>query len=199
MEPSAQIADYFTKIKKAEGIKVLDIGCGGGRNAELLVKLGFDVYACDCAGAMVRFTKKRIAKISGKMARNIVSAPMTSLPYPDGFFDYAVSIGTYHNACSFQELRTAFSETARILKSGGKLVLAVFSSKTTSDKLKKAKDKKFVYLRASGRPSVLLPKNGLSELLKKNNLFPEGAVSEKIIINIEAARRSIVTGFFVKK
>lgn len=199
MEPSVQVTDYFSQIKKIDGIKVLDIGCGGGRNTELLVKLGFDVYACDCAGAMVKFTKKRIAKISKEMAKNIVSASMSSLPYPDGLFDYAVSIGVYHNACSFQELITAISETARILKDGGKLVLSVFSSRVTSDKLKKAESKKFVYLRASGRPSVLLPKKGLSELLKRNNLFPEGAVSEKIIINIEAVCRSMVTGVFVKK
>ena len=52
------MADRFVEELPA-GARVLDFGCGLGRNALPLARLGFSVIACDVAEAGARFTRVR--------------------------------------------------------------------------------------------------------------------------------------------
>jgi len=43
--------DQFHRGRVVEGMKVLDAGCGGGRNLVYLLRRGFDIWGTDVDGA----------------------------------------------------------------------------------------------------------------------------------------------------
>lgn len=120
--------DFFRNFIDRK-MTVLDLGCGAGRNTEVLFKLGFDVYASDFYENMVATTKKRLSGAGMLDFENKISrGDMLNINFPDNFFDAVVSNGVLHNAYDLDELEKAILEIARVLKSGGYLCFNLFSS-----------------------------------------------------------------------
>jgi SAM-dependent methyltransferase len=77
------VADHFKVIDKS--CKALDVGCGVGQYAELLVKQGFDVKLLDASSKMLDLACARL-----KLSRDSFTPTNifdTSWGYPDAFFD----------------------------------------------------------------------------------------------------------------
>ncbi len=196
-KPSKYLLSFFKRIKKYDRKKVLDIGCGGGRNVEMLLCLGFDVYGCDLNSAMVRCTKKRVLNLKGKSAKNIISASMSALPYPDNLFSFVVSNGVLHNAKNFKEFNLAIYEISRVLKSNGYLILNTFIESNLRDEFIKQEKDKYLYFTKKGLATVLLPTDKLIKILSKNNLqMLSYQIRYKIIMT---GKRKIFKGIFEKK
>ena len=109
--------------KSFPGARICDVSCGDGRNIPLLKQCGFEVYATE-------ISKEIVDKVSRNLADNGVSAEVRvgkndRLPFEDGYFDYVLS----WNACYYMGQNRDFGlhvqELARILKSGGTLVLSI--------------------------------------------------------------------------
>lgn len=157
--------EFFQSLDKNKFSKVLDLGCGAGRNSEMLIGLGFDLYACDLEPAMVAETKRRL-----KNESPVVVASMLKLPYSDENFDAIVSNGVYHNVSSVNEINQALSESARVLRKGGYLCFNLFSSKYIAPELKPLSEKAGVYLTAEGLDMTLTSPEKFLELAKKHSL-----------------------------
>lgn len=101
--------------------RVLDLGCGPGRHADPLARLGFDLYACDEEVDAVAATRRCVADVLGpeEAERRVTPARPAALGYPDDFFDWVVAHGTYDTAESAAELKDMLGETRRVLKNGG--------------------------------------------------------------------------------
>jgi SAM-dependent methyltransferase len=106
--------------------RVLDLGCGGGRHAEPIVRLGFDAYACDPDETALADARARVADVIGEeeAAQRVTPARAAALGYPDDFFDWVVAHGTYDSAESAAELKEMLAETRRVLKPGGWVIAA---------------------------------------------------------------------------
>ncbi len=196
-KPSQHLVKFFSKINNPKNKKILDIGCGGGRNTEMLLRLGFKVFSCDLHKKMVESTKKRIMKINKKEAEKIILASMLSLPYPSNFFDYVVSNGVFHNVKSVNEFKLAIKESARVLKNNGKLVLNMFSSRIIDPKLKLMKGEKFIYVTRQGLPLVLLSRQHLIKTLRENRLYVINRIAEKETV-VSTGKRAVLRGIFKK-
>ncbi len=125
----ALIEGYDTPAKT----RVLDIGCAGGRNTDLLASRGFDVFAIDASAAMVKHTRQRVAAILGdaEAQRRVRRAAMDDLSeFASSSFDLVVALGVFHSATSNPEWQRALSEAVRVLAPGGLMLVSVFSSKT---------------------------------------------------------------------
>jgi trans-aconitate 2-methyltransferase len=97
---------------------VVDGGCGTGRATEALVgrlPLG-RVLAVDASEAMARRAEQRLAP-SGRAA--MIVGDLLGLPLGDGAIDAFFSTATFHWIPDHSRL---FSEIARVLRTGGKLV-----------------------------------------------------------------------------
>ncbi len=103
-----------------EGERVLDIGCGNGRNFELFKIKNADYIGIDNSSNLVKEAKKKYPEA------NFILADALNLPFPDNSFDKVYSIAALHNIPS-KELREKFlSEAKRVLKNKGIIVLAVW-------------------------------------------------------------------------
>lgn len=192
--------DSFGLIKDASRKKVLDIGCGGGRNTEMLINLGFDVFACDFYQGMVRTTKNRLIKKGFKskfVAGRIKKASMTELPYDSNNFDIVLCHGVYHNAQSLEEFDCALEESARVLKMGGHLYFNIFTSDLIAEDFKNVDGQSNVYITREKLPMVLLSKGEFIKLASKYNLRPDVELIE-YQSTVSTGKRSVLRGILVK-
>ena len=99
------------------GKLVLDAGTGDGYFANELKNLGAKVFACDGSSAQIEIAKNNFSGIDFKIC-NLTK----ELPYESNFFDIVVSSLTIMD---IDELDEFFSESNRILKSGGRFVFSI--------------------------------------------------------------------------
>lgn len=135
-EPDVRLIALLPEYAEPSKARVLDIGCAGGRNAVPLARAGFDLTALDGSPAMVAKTRERLAEILGaeEAQRRVRLGRMDDLSFAgDAAFDLVAALGLYHCAQSRAEWDRALSETARVMKPGGRLLVSVFTPETDLD------------------------------------------------------------------
>lgn len=101
------------------GMRVLDIGTGGGDGAAAAAERGAAATGVDVSPSMVELAARRHAKAA------FVEASATDLPFADGSFDAAVgNIVIQH----IGEPERAARELARVLAPGGRVVLSTWDA-----------------------------------------------------------------------
>jgi 2-polyprenyl-6-hydroxyphenyl methylase/3-demethylubiquinone-9 3-methyltransferase len=106
-EPAAPLA----------GVRVLDVGCGGGHLAERLAHAGALVSGVDRSAPTIE-AARRHAQASG-LAIDYRAADAAALPYPDASFDAVVSSDFLEHVAD--RLEAVLAEQARVLRPGGLL------------------------------------------------------------------------------
>jgi ubiquinone/menaquinone biosynthesis C-methylase UbiE len=91
---------HLVKLKKKS--KILDNGCGGGRNFKFLTNLGFDVYGTDTSKFIINKNKKKFKKYKSKFFLGDIRA----LNFEENYFDVIVSEASlyYQNVNKFYKL-----------------------------------------------------------------------------------------------
>jgi len=191
--PSEYLYKFFSKIKNRASKKVLDVGCGAGRNALMIQKLGYEIYSCDSNKKMVMATKERLPL---KVRKNITVSDMTSLSYEDNTFDYVVSNGVFHNALNFKDFCSSVKESSRILKNNGCLVLNIFTFGDLKGEFIKGGVEKYFYLTKDSLPIILLPTIDLIRILSENNFILSSF--EENYVTVSTGKRKIFKGIFIK-
>lgn len=132
-EPDVRLTELVRDYSDPSTIRILDLGCAGGRNAVLLAEKGFDVEALDSSPAMVAKTRERLAGILGvgEAEKRVRVGRMDDLSWAaDAAFDLVVALGIYHCAESRDEWERSLAESARVLKPGARLLVSVFTPET---------------------------------------------------------------------
>ena len=100
--------------------RVLDAGCGAGRNLPFFLRHGFDVRAIDADPAAVRAVRQLAASLQPALPPDrIVCGPLDSLPWDDGSFDAVVCSAVLHFARDEREFTAFVEEMWRVLAPGG--------------------------------------------------------------------------------
>lgn len=118
---------FPTDRRKRKKLKVLDIGCGGGRHVKLFAEQGFDVSGIDFSQEGISQTEEMLKRF--KLNARLKVGDMTNLPYDDCSFDAAVSFGVFLYSDS-KGMKRAISELHRVLKGSGKAFIHI---RTTDD------------------------------------------------------------------
>ena len=98
------------------GSKLLDLGCGYGRDLVYFQGLGCEVYGVDISSEMIKLAKERAPKAF------LSIGSFEKLPYPDNHFDFVFSRYAIQHSHKTEEV---FREIHRILKKNGVLVFLV--------------------------------------------------------------------------
>jgi SAM-dependent methyltransferase len=112
--------------------RVLDMGCGRGAVLTAVAKrlttgraTGVDIWSTHDQSGNARDVTLRNASREGVADRLAVeTGDMRALPFPDASFDVVVSSLAIHNIKSSDDRRKAITEGFRVLKPGGRMLIA---------------------------------------------------------------------------
>jgi ubiquinone/menaquinone biosynthesis C-methylase UbiE len=136
--------------------RLLDIGCGAGRNALPLATAGWEVVGTDASLPMLTAAAGRVAdaQLAGRV--RLVCAPMHQLPLSSDSFDFIVAHGIWNLARTGREFRMAVAEAARVARTGCALFVFTFSRRTVGESARPLPDESFVFTEFSGQPQCFL-------------------------------------------
>ena len=182
---------------------VLDVGCAGGRNTVFLARRGIYVAAVDSSAAMVEETRRRLAEVIGEeeARARVQQARMDDLSgHADASYDLVLGLGIYQNAESMEEWDRAIAESARVLRPGGRLLLAHFTPDLdpTGEGVKPVPGQAHVFTGLHSGRAVLLHASELEEALARHGLVAL-APCETVVVEMEKGRRSTVNGVFERR
>ena len=109
-------------IAPRKGMRVLDLAAGTGTSSAAIAKHGAHVVAADFSEGMLAEGRKRHA---GNDLIEFVFADATALPFEDNSFDAATISYGLRNV---HQPRKALAEMLRVVKPGGRIVIAEFST-----------------------------------------------------------------------
>jgi ubiquinone/menaquinone biosynthesis C-methylase UbiE len=135
---------------------VLDLGCGAGRNAVPLARLGWTVVGIDLSWPMLCAAATRAHEDRLDDRLHLVLAPMESLPARDHSFDLVIAHGIWNLARTAAQFRRALGEAARVAKSGAGLFVFTFSRNTFPPQTEPVAGEPFVFTQFSGEPQCFL-------------------------------------------
>lgn len=100
--------------------RVLDAGCGGGRNVRFLLGHGFDVFGVDQDAAAVAAVRSLAARLAPHLpASQFEVAPVERLPWPDECMDAVLSSAVLHFARDEAQFDAMLQDMWRVLRPGG--------------------------------------------------------------------------------
>ena len=142
-EPIAQFGQIdiylFDQIQRARitpAMRVLDAGCGSGRNAEYLMRRGADVHGVDADPSAIERVRALAARVAPELSpSNFERADLTDLPHADAFFQAVVCNAVLHFATDEREFSEMLDELWRVLAPGGVLFARLASSITIADRV----------------------------------------------------------------
>ena len=110
----------FTDNELPGEADVLEVGAGGGFNAQALLRRfpNWKVTATDYDPEMVELAGARLERFADRV--RLEQADATALRYDDASFDVVLSIGVLHHVGAWEK---ALREAARVLRPGGALVV----------------------------------------------------------------------------
>ena len=168
-------------------LKVIDIGCGGGRYSRYVKQKGMFVIAVDKYSNMATsLTEDNITFIQGCI---------NDLPIQDNMFDVILSIGVIHNAITLEEYEKAISEMYRILKRNGKIIFSVFTNDVITDDLTFIENSRYEI--NERQPMILLSKEEINGLFSKYGFKIIKNVDEHIT-DVGSGKRNVYTVLFKK-
>jgi SAM-dependent methyltransferase len=107
----------------ADGMCVVDAGCGYGRNLVHLLRQGCKVYAIDQDAAGVEHVRKLAGSLgTGLPAENFQVGSIEKMPFADGLADVVLSSAVLHFAHDEKQFLAMLTEMWRVLKPGGLFV-----------------------------------------------------------------------------
>ena len=136
--------------------RLLDIGCGAGRNAVPLARAGWRIIGTDLSSAMLTAAASRAKAEALSHRMDLVLAPMELLPFAANAFDFVVAHGIWNLARSGQQFRKAVREASRVARPGALLFLFTFSRDTLPADALPVPGEAFVFTQFSGEPQCFL-------------------------------------------
>ena len=112
--------DQLLRGQIAPGMRVLDAGCGSGRNLIYLLKAGYDVTAVDADAAAVTAARRLAAEIVSSFPQDrIRQESLESLSFADASFDVVICSAVLHFAKDDAQFEAMVRGMWRVLKPGG--------------------------------------------------------------------------------
>jgi tRNA (uracil-5-)-methyltransferase TRM9 len=111
------VNEYLTE-KVDKDSKILEIGCGNGKN--MLLRDDVNFYGCDISKAQIEMCKS-------KGLKNVIVCDMCNLDYKNDEFDNIICIATFHHLSNNDRRHKALKEMIRVVKTKGTILISLWS------------------------------------------------------------------------
>ncbi|HEU5022359.1 MAG TPA: class I SAM-dependent methyltransferase [Bryobacteraceae bacterium] len=135
--------------------RILDAGCGGGRNLVYFLHEGYEVFAVD--------SEKRA--IENLPADHFRAEPLEAMSFPDAFFDVAIVSAVLHFAKSDDHFLAMLHGVWRVLKPGGLFFCRLASSIGIENRIQRVSEGR--YLLPDGSERYLADETKLMNLTEQ--------------------------------
>ena len=159
------LLDQIMKERYTQGEKILDAGCGNGRNLIWFLKNDVEVYAVDRDAMAIHYLESLYPHFS---KNRLQVAEIENLPFRNNFFDHVISSAVLHFAKSISHFNDMMKEMVRVLKPNGSLFIRMTSDIGIENKVKHIENG--VYDIPDGSIRFLLTPTLLKEVMSENNL-----------------------------
>lgn len=200
--PDRRLLQLLDAYEDPASVRVLDLGCAGGRNTVVLAERGFDFEAIDASESMVLKTRARVASAlnSQEASRRVHLCRMDELGrFASRSFDLVVALGIYHSADDEARWDRAMNETVRVLAPAGQVLVATFSprSRPTGEDLKAVPGSPHMYAGFASGPLFLLEAEELDKGALGHGLVPV-VPTETVMVPTESGHRVTVNALYRK-
>jgi tellurite methyltransferase len=129
--------DQLLKGRIVPGMRVLDAGCGTGRNLVYLLRSGFEVFSVDESDAAIAQTRRLAAALAPHLPQNNFRIePVERMSFADAGFDVVLSSAVLHFARDEEQWSSMVKEMWRVLKPGGIFFARLASSIGMEDQVR---------------------------------------------------------------
>lgn len=153
------LLDQILKERFNSTDKILDAGCGSGRNIQYFSNNNFDIYGID-------YNENKIKSLE-KLNKNFKVAKLEEIPFNKNYFDYIICNAVLHFANNEIHFFKMFSELFRVLKTNGTLFIRMTSNFGIENLVNEIENG--VYNIPDGSTRFLLTNTILDELKTKYN------------------------------
>jgi tellurite methyltransferase len=126
--------DQLLRSRITPGMRILDAGCGSGRNLVYLLREGYDVFGVD-------ENPHAIAALPSERFRN---ESIERMSFPDAFADVVISSAVLHFARDDDHFRAMLAGSWRVLKPGGLFFCRLASSIGIENQIRKIEGRRFL-------------------------------------------------------
>jgi SAM-dependent methyltransferase len=112
--------DQLLRGNIAPGMRILDAGCGGGRNLIYLLREGYEVFAADANPSAIEQIRALAAALAPTLpAENFRVEPIEAMSFPSAFADVVLLNAVLHFARDDRHFEAMLHGAWRALKPGG--------------------------------------------------------------------------------
>lgn len=116
------VFDQILRGNIAPGMRILDAGCGYGRNLVHLLREGCEIFALDLDASAVEHVRQLSSALrTGLPADNFQVGSIERMPFLDAFADVVICNSVLHFARDEEHFSSMLTELWRVLRPGGML------------------------------------------------------------------------------
>jgi tellurite methyltransferase len=112
--------DQLLRGRITPRMRILDAGCGAGRNVHYLLRCGAQVHGIDEDARQIDRVRSLAARLAPALPpENFVAGPLTALPFANDYFGAVICSAVLHFASDEAEFEAMVAEMWRVLEGGG--------------------------------------------------------------------------------
>jgi tellurite methyltransferase len=136
--------DQLLKGRFNPTMKILDAGCGSGRNLVYLLRAGYKVFGIDQSREAIAHVRGLAERLAPNLApENFRVEKIEELSFAESAFDVVISSAVLHFARNEEHWRSMLNEMWRVLKPGGIFFARLASDIGIKDRVQPLGDRRF--------------------------------------------------------
>jgi len=129
--------DQLLRGRIGDGMRVLDAGCGSGRNLVFMLRAGMDVHGIDENPNAIAAVRRQAAMLAPDLlAERFTVQPVDAMSFESASMDVVVSSAVLHFARDEAHFNAMLNEMWRVLAPGGVLFCRLASTIGIEDQVK---------------------------------------------------------------
>jgi SAM-dependent methyltransferase len=137
--------DQLLRGRVVPGLRVLDVGCGTGRNLVYLLREGYEVFGADADAHAIASVRRLAAQLSPALpATNFHVEPVERMSFASAFAPVVLSSAVLHFARDEAHFEAMLRETWRVLQPGGMLFCRLASDIGMEHRMRRLNGRRFL-------------------------------------------------------